>query len=75
MFTIMAAYTNTKGQQNVRKLKMIENFEIIHHRLIENGCSHDGYKPGLNALQVWNTHGQDEWIDATIEGVENYLAS
>lgn len=57
------------------KLEMIENFEIMHHRLIENGCSHGGYKPGLNALQVWNSHGQDEWIEATIEGVEEYLAA
>jgi len=57
------------------KLRMIKNFEIMEHRLIENGCSSGGYKPALNSLQVWNSHGQDEWIEATIEGVEEYLAA
>ena len=55
--------------------RLVPDIEIMQHRLVENGCSIGAYKPQPNLIQVWNPFCNSEWIEASLESVEEYLTA
>jgi hypothetical protein len=55
--------------------KLIPDIEAMQDMLVAEGCSIGGYDAYDNQIQVWNSHSQDELIDATLEGVQEYIKS